>query len=474
MMSFLDPRNTALQRAVSLDSMAQIAFPKDFVWGCAASAYQIEGAWNEDGKGPSVWDTFTHIPGKIADGENGDTATDHYHRYKEDVALMAEIGLHAYRFSTAWSRILPDGIGAVNQRGLDFYDRLVDALLAKNIEPYVCLYHYDLPLALHKKGGWAKREIASQFAEYAYIVVDRLSDRVSTFFTHNEPGVAAFLGYLLGRHAPGRKNPVAALKAFHHMMLSHGLAMDSIRSAARRPIKIGIILNLSPVYPFSNDPRDIALARHADMVLNRAALDPLLKGTSPLQESALGRIFNRPIIKPGDLEKIHRLDLLGVNYYSRTIIKHNPKWPIIPMGLGKLEGSVYSMMWEIYPKGIYNLLTRIWKDYSPSCEIMITENRIPLLDTVDADGRVHDETRIGYLKEHLMQIYLTMQSGVPVKGYFHWSLMDNFEWALGYTPRFGLVHINYDTLQRTIKESGKWFHQVIRANGFPCENGLPL
>jgi beta-glucosidase len=450
--------------------MAQIAFPKDFVWGCAASAYQIEGAWNEDGKGPSIWDTFTHIPGKIADDANGDIATDHYHRYKEDVALMAEIGLRAYRFSTAWSRILPDGIGAVNQRGLDFYDRLVDALLAKNIEPYVCLYHYDLPLALHKKGGWAKRETASQFAEYAYIVVDRLSDRVSTFFTHNEPGVAAFLGYLLGRHAPGRKNLMAALKAFHHMMLSHGLAMDSIRSAARQTVKIGIILNLSPVYPFSSDPRDAALTRYADAVLNRAALDPLLKGTSPLQESALGRVFSRPIIKPGDLEKIHRLDLLGVNYYSRTVIKHNPKLPIIPMGLGKLEGSVYSMMWEIYPKGIYNLLTRIWKDYSPACEIIITENGIPLLETVDADGRVHDEIRIGYLKEHLMQIYLTMQSGVPVKGYFHWSLMDNFEWALGYTPRFGLVHINYDTLQRTIKESGKWFHQVIRANGLPGEN----
>jgi beta-glucosidase len=456
---------------MSLDRMAQIAFPKDFVWGCATSAYQIEGAWNEDGKGPSIWDSFTRIPGKIADGANGDIAADHYHRYKEDAALMAEIGIQAYRFSTAWSRILPDGIGAINQRGLDFYDRLVDALLAKNIAPYVCLYHYDLPLALHKKGGWTKRETASHFADYAYIVVERLSDRVRTFFTHNEPGVAAIAGYLQGKHAPGRKNPVAALKAFHHMMLSHGLAIDSIRSAARQTVKIGIILNLSPVYPFSDDPRDTAIARRVDAVLNRASLDPLLKGTSPLQESALGRAFSGLFIKPGDLERIHRLDLLGVNYYSRSVVKHNPRLPIIPMGLGKLEGSEYSLMWEIYPKGINDLLARIWKDYRPACEIMITENGIPLLDTVDADGRVHDDIRIGYIKEHLAQIHLSLQSGVPVKGYFHWSFMDNFEWELGYTPRFGLVHIDYNTLQRTMKQSGRWFHQVIQVNGFLRENG---
>jgi beta-glucosidase len=451
--------------------MTHITFPKDFVWGCATSAYQIEGAWNEDGKGPSIWDSFTRIPGKITDGANGNIATDHYHRYKEDVALMAEMGLRAYRFSTAWSRILPDGIGPVNQKGLDFYDRLVDALLAKNIKPYVCLYHFDLPLALHKRGGWTKRETASHFAEYACIVVERLSDRVKTFFTHNEPWVAATSGYLLGQHAPGQKNPLAMFKAFHHMLLSHGLAMDSIRSAARQPVKIGITLNLSPVYPFSNDPRDTAVARRADAAANRAVLDPLLKGTSPLQEFALGRAFSRLFVKPGDLERIHRLDLLGVNYYSRTVSKHNPWVPFIPTQLAKLEGGEYSMMWEIYPKGINDLLTRIWKDYSPTCEIMITENGIPLSDTVAADGCVHDEIRVGYIKDHLTQIHLAVQSGVPVKGYFHWSFMDNFEWALGYVPRFGLAHIDYDTLQRTIKGSGRWFQQVIQENGFPLENG---
>lgn len=451
--------------------MTQITFPKDFVWGCAASAYQIEGAWNEDGKGPSIWDTFTRIPGKIADRADGNIAVDHYHRYNEDVALMAEIGLNAYRFSTAWSRILPDGIGAVNQKGLDFYDRLVDTLLAKNIEPYVCLYHYDLPFALHKKGGWTKRETASYFAEYAYIVVERLSDRVRTFFTHNEPWVAATSGYLLGNHAPGRKNPIAMLKAFHHMMLSHGLAMDSIRSAARQPVKIGIILNLTPIYPFSTDPRDIAAAGRADAVVNRIVLDPLLKGTSLLQESAIGRALGQPFIKHGDLEIIHRLDLLGVNYYSRSVAKHCPRLPFIGIEQARPEDSEYSMMWEVYPKGIYDVLTRIWNDYRPPCEIMITENGIPLLDTVDANGCVHDERRIRFITDHLTQVHLAVQNGVPVKGYFHWSFADNFEWALGYTPRFGLVYIDYNTLQRTVKESGHWFQQMIRANGFPLENG---
>jgi beta-glucosidase len=450
--------------------MTQITFPKDFIWGCSTSAYQIEGAWNEDGKGSCIWDAFTRRPGKIADGTNGDIAADHYHRYEEDVALMARMGLRAYRFSTAWSRILPDGVGAVNQKGLDFYDRLVDTLLANNIEPYVCLYHFDLPLALHKRGGWTQRETASHFAEYARMVVDRLSDRVRTFFTHNEPWVAATSGYLLGRHAPGQRSPVAMLKAFHHMLLSHGLAIDSIRTAARQSVKIGIILNLAPIYPVSNDRRDAAWARRVDTIVNRAGLDPLLKGTSPLQGSALGRAFTKLFIKTGDLEKINRLDLLGVNYYSRSLIKHHPWPPFLPARQGRVEGGEHSMMWEIYPKGIYDMLTRIWKEYSPACEIMITENGVPLGDTVDADGCVQDEIRIGFIKDHLTQIHLAIQSGVPVKGYFHWSFMDNFEWALGYTPRFGLVHIDYNTLRRTVKESGRWFQRVIQANGFPHGN----
>jgi beta-glucosidase len=449
--------------------MTQITFPQDFVWGCAASAYQIEGAWNEDGKGLSIWDTFTRIQGKIADGTDRNVAVDHYHRYEADVALMAEAGLPAYRFSTAWSRILPEGTGAVNQKGLDFYDRLVDAILAKNIEPYVCLYHFDLPHALHKKGGWTNRETARYFADYASIVVDRLSDRVRTFFTHNEPWVAAGLGYLLGKHAPGQKNPIATLKAFHHMILSHGFAMDSIRSAARQPVKIGIILNLTPMYPYSTDPRDTTLDRRFDTLVNRTQLDPILKGTSPIHETALGRMIGKLFIKPGDLETIHRLDLLGINYYSRSVVKHFPLLPFLGKELEKVENGEYSMMWEVYPQGIYDLLTRIWKDYRPTCEILITENGIPLADTVDAKGCVHDERRIRFIQDHLTQIHLAIQGGVPVKGYFHWSFMDNFEWALGYNPRFGLVYVDYKTLQRTVKDSGKWFQQVIQRNGFPHE-----
>jgi beta-glucosidase len=241
--------------------------------------------------------------------------------------------------------------------------------------------------------------------------------------------------------------------------------MDSIRSAARQPVKIGIILNLSPIYPFSKHPRDIALARRADTLVNRVQLDPLLKGTSPLMEPALGRSFSSLLIKPGDMEKIHRLDLLGVNYYTRSVVKHHPLFPFIGTELTNLDAGEYSMMWEIYPKGIYDLLTRIWNDYRPQCEILITENGIPLADTVGTNGLIHDERRIHYIQDHLTQIHLAMQSGVPVKGYFHWSFMDNFEWALGYRPRFGLVHIDYRTLQRTIKDSGKWFHEVIQSNG---------
>ena len=383
---------------------------------------------------------------------------------------MAEVGLRAYRFSIAWSRVLPDGAGTLNQKGLDFYDRLVDTLLTKNIEPYACLFHYDLPLALHRMGGWTKRDTASHFADYACIVAERLSDRVRYFFTHNEPWVAAVLGYMVGQHAPGIKSPIAACKALHHMLLSHGLALDAIRAAAHQPVKIGITLNLTPMYPFSDDPRDIAVARRSDAALNRAVLDPLLCGTSPLQESALGRTFSRLFIKPGDMEIIRRLDVLGVNYYSRSVVKHNPILPFIGVQPQKPEGSEYSMMWEIYPAGMSDLLTRIWNEYCPACEIMVTENGMPLLDTVAANGCLHDERRIRYIQSHLTQIHRAMQNGVPVKGYFYWSFTDNFEWALGYAPRFGLVHVDYNTLQRTIKESGRWFGQVIQANGFSSEN----
>jgi beta-glucosidase len=452
--------------------MQNITFPKDFIWGCAASAYQIEGAWNEDGKGPSIWDTFSHLPGKTANGDTGDVAIDHYHRYQEDIGIMAELGLQAYRFSIAWTRILPEGRGAVNRKGLDFYDRLVDGLLARGIEPYACLFHYDLPQALQDRGGWTRRDTAEAFAEYAHVITGHLSDRVKVWMTHNEPWVSAFVGYGMGEHAPGLRSPAAMFKALHHIFLSHGLAYEAMHAAARQPIRVGITLNLNPVHPASPSKADAGAAHRMDRMLNVLQLDPLLRGTTPLQDSALSRFLTRKLIRPGDLEKIRNLDLLGVNYYTRTVARYNPLAPVVAASDVKPQGNEYSQMWEIYPTGIYELLLRIWDDYSSMedgrklPELMVTENGVPFPDTVAEDGRVHDPRRIRYLSDHLIQVRQAMHEGVPVKGYFVWSLFDNYEWALGYGPRFGLVHVDYHTQKRTIKDSGRWYADVIRHNGF--------
>jgi len=446
-----------------------LAFPKDFVWGCAASAYQVEGAWNEDGKGPSIWDAFTHTPGKIANGENGDVAVDHYHRYTEDVALMKELGLDAYRFSVAWTRVLPTGSGAVNQAGLAFYDRLVDELLKNKVEPYVCLFHWDLPQALQDKGGWPNRDTAYAFAEYARVLTERLSDRVKVWMTHNEPWVAALAGHFAGEHAPGIKDPVAGFKALHHLFLSHGLAAEAIRASAKQPVKVGITLNLNPVHPATDAKKDCEAAKRMDTALNRVQLDPFFKGTTPMQETMFGKMVSGSLIKPGDMEKIRTLDLLGVNYYTRTVAKNDAKFPVVAASQVQPEGNEYSGMWEIYPEGIYELLTRIWKDYRPQCEMMVTENGVPVPDGLDFDGRVRDERRIRYLRNHLTQVKRAMDEGVPVKGYFHWSLMDNFEWSLGYAPRFGLVYVDYMTLKRTIKDSGRWYANLIKENGLEID-----
>ncbi len=466
--------------------MTTLRFPKNFIWGAAASAYQIEGAWNEDGKGLSVWDTFSHKPGKVAENRNGDTAVDHYHRFKEDVRLMASLGLQAYRFSVAWTRVVPDGKGRVNAKGLGFYDRLVDELLNHSIQPYVCLFHYDLPQALQDQGGWPSRETAYRFADYAGVVSDRLSDRVNIWFTHNEPWITAVFGYLTGVHAPGITNPISAFQALHHLLLSHGLAAESIRAAAKGELKVGITLNLSPMYPASRDKRDVAAAQRLDTFLNRVSLDPLLKGTTPLQQFPIVNRLTTSFIKAGDLEKINSLDLLGVNYYTRAVVKHDVRIPIVSASQVQPAESEYSSMWEIYPQGIYDLVARIWKDYykpalrahSPRSaaggagdkakrelpELIITENGVPVPDGIDFDGRVRDERRIRYLQDHLIQVHRAIQDGIPIKGYFHWSFTDNFEWSLGYGPRFGLVYIDYKTLKRTIKDSGRWFAGVIEKN----------
>ncbi len=354
----------------------------------------------------------------------------------------------------------------------------MDELLSHHIEPYACLFHYDLPQALQDKGGWLKRDTAYAFANYAHIVTKRLSDRVKNWMTHNEPWVTAMVGYGFGAHAPGKRSSSGMFKAMHHVFLSHGLAAESIRAAARQPVKVGITLNLNPVYPASDSNKDAEAARRMDAMLNRIQLDPLLKGTTPLQEFRFGQKIAREVIRPGDMEKIRNLDLLGVNYYSRTVAKHAAWVPFLSARPVQPKDSEYSEMWEIYPEGIHELLVRIWKDYfvaSPQPhsqrerglpELMITENGIPVPDELTSDGHVHDPRRIRYLRDHLVQVHRAMDDGVPVKGYFHWSFCDNFEWNLGYAKRFGLVYVDYATQKRTVKDSGHWFAQAIRENGF--------
>jgi len=441
-----------------------ISFPPDFIWGVATSAYQIEGAVNDDGRGVSIWDTFSHTEGKTYKGQHGDVAADHYHRWQEDVALMANLGLKAYRFSLAWPRIQPEGKGAVNPAGLDFYDRLVDTLLAHGIQPFPTLFHWDLPQPLEDAGGWPSRDTALHFAEYARIIAERLGDRVNTWITHNEPWVMAIAGYLAGQLAPGIQDPVAAVRATHHLLLSHGLAVNILRESIHHTAKIGITLNLSPVHTATDSEADRAAAQRYDNMLNRLFLDPLMRGQYPPDQlDFLCQAL--PDRWQDDLPVIAApLDFLGVNYYTRAVVRHDPDFPIIQANAVQPEGSEYSQMWEIYPPGIYELLMRVWNDYHPK-EIFVTENGICVPDGVDFDGKVRDERRIRYLRDHIAQASRAMADGVPLRGYLVWSLLDNFEWQLGYQMRFGLVHVDFDTLKRTVKDSGHWYANVIKVNG---------
>ncbi len=447
---------------------AMLQFPKGFVWGTATASYQIEGAWNEDGKGPSIWDTFCRQPGKILDGTTGEVACDHYHRWQEDVGLMAELGVNAYRFSIAWPRVLPEGKGRVNDAGLDFYDRLIDGLLEKGIAPYVTLYHWDLPQALHDAGGWAEREIVHHFADYARIVSERLGDRVRHWITHNEPSVVSLLGYFTGEYAPGEINPMATFQVAHHLFVSHGLATQAIRAAAPKPPEVGIVLHLRPVHPASDTDEDRAAARRFDGVLNRMFLDPVFHGSYPEDTAELMQLI-MPKVEPGDMELTSTpIDFLGVNYYTRFVIKHDPDVMLIQASEAPPPESEYSQLWEIYDPGLYEMLIRLRKEYNPA-RIVITENGIPVPDGLDLDGRIRDYRRIDYLRNNLAQMHRAIAEGVPVAGYLHWSLLDNFEWSHGYSMRFGLICVDYATQRRVIKDSGRWFSQVIRDNGLDPE-----
>ncbi|WP_214320340.1 GH1 family beta-glucosidase [Nonomuraea sediminis] len=438
--------------------------PTLFLWGAATSSYQIEGAFADDGRGPSIWDTFSRTPGKVKHGDTGDVACDHYHRYLDDVQLMAGLGLKAYRFSIAWPRIMPEP-GVVNQKGLDFYDRLVDALLERDILPWPTLYHWDLPQYLEDAGGWPVRDTAYRFAEYAGIVHEALKDRVSHWTTLNEPWCSALLGYANGEHAPGRKEPSAAVAAVHHLLLGHGLAIPTLSG------NIGITLNMSHVTPATEAPEDVDAARRIDGIQNRLFLDPVLRGSYPADIVAdLADLSDFSHVLDGDLEIISRpVDFLGVNYYSPALVaagepaaQGSTPW-IGAESARWMEGGRKrtTMGWEIDERGLYDLLVRLRKDY-PAVDLYVTENGAAFADVVSADGAVHDPDRIDYLQRHLNACADAIRDGVPLKGYFAWSLLDNFEWAHGYDQRFGIVHVDFDTHRRTPKDSALWYAARIR------------
>ena len=434
-----------------------LSFPPDFRWGASTASYQIEGAVAEDGRGPCVWDTFT-AQGRIMDGSSAAVACDHYHRYPEDIALMKAAGFDSYRFSIAWPRILPTGTGAVETRGLDFYDRLVDALLEAGITPMACLYHWDLPQPLEDAGGWQGREIVGPFADYARIVTARLADRVKTWMMLNEPNVVAIFGYGVGEHAPGHKlGEQGILRALHHQNLAQGAALRAI-AAEHSGLTLGTVLNLQPVVSDSDRPEDVAAAARWDAVWNRVALDGVMRGQIP----ALLADKMAEFVQPGDEEAIrYPIDLLGINYYSRSTMKHEEGRPF-DVGWGEAQCRRWTgMAWPVQPEGLYDLLTEFRTDYGNPA-VFIAENGCAYDDVVTPHGQIHPAERVLYYREHLESVAQALADGCNVKGYLCWSLLDNFEWAYGLSKRFGIVRVDYDTLKRTPKDSYRFLAEVVR------------
>ena len=466
-----------------------ITFPDDFRWGAATAAFQIEGASSEDGRLDSIWDAFARRPGAIWNGDDGSVACDHYHRYRDDVALMKDLGLGTYRFSTSWARVCPDG-RTPNPAGLDFYSRLVDELLGAGITPWLTLYHWDLPQALEEEGGWPSRDTAHRFADYAMVVHDRLGDRVQHWTTLNEPWVSAFLGYAAGVHAPGRTEPVAALRAAHHLLLGHGLAIRALRE--RDPeLQLGITLNFTPTAPLDPvSPADVEAARRVDLTANRIFVEPIMTGSYPAEMVAdLGDLWPADLVHDGDLELISAdIDVLGVNYYtSEAMTGPDPAVAAVAAEQARAfdapsphVGSehvrtvrrglpVSDMGWEITPDAFRDLLVRLHRDYTGprGTGLLITENGMARADEVGADGQVHDPERVDYLRAHVRAAAEAMEQGVDLRGYLVWSLLDNFEWAFGYAKRFGVVHVDYDTQVRTPKDSALWWSQLCRTGRVP-------
>ncbi|OJV83596.1 MAG: beta-glucosidase [Cellulomonas sp. 73-92] len=457
-------------------------FPSDFVFGSATASYQIEGAVHEGGRGPSIWDTFSHTPGKVLNDDTGDIAADHYHRVAQDVALMQELGLEAYRFSVAWPRIQPTGAGEPNAEGLAFYSDLVDRLVAAGIKPVVTLYHWDLPQALEDEGGWSNRETAYRFAEYARIVARALGDRVHTWSTLNEPWCSAFLGYASGVHAPGVTDDERALKAVHHLNLAHGLAARALRDELGQDTQISVTLNLHPLTPATQSPEDLEALRRVNTIGNEVFLQPLLEGRYPAEVFAdTAHVTDWSFVQEGDLDLIQvPIDLLGLNYYDDSVVRHGTP-PVgdgtpgpdghksserIPwVGADEVEwvqrpGPRTAMGWGIHPEGLTRMLLEIAQRY-PGQPLAVTENGAAFYDEV-TDGRVHDQDRVDYLHDHIDAVGAALAAGADVRGYYVWSLMDNFEWAYGYDRRFGVVHVDYPTGTRTVKDSARWYADVIR------------
>ncbi len=431
------------------------AFPPDFVWGVATSAFQIEGAASEGGKGPSIWDSFCRVPGAIADNSHGDIACDHYHRLNEDLDLIAGLGVDAYRFSISWPRVRPTGDGAWNEAGLAFYERLVDGLISRGIQPHLTLNHWDLPDALQAQGGWHHRDTVGLFVEYAVGIAARLGDRVAAITTHNEPWVMSVLGHETGIFAPGVKNRSIAMQVSHHLLLSHGLALQAMRAQGCKA-KLGIVLNLAPMHPATPSAEDLAKTHLEDGRLLRWYMDPLFKGSYPQDVMAyLGA--DAPQISPGDMQAIATpMDYLGLNYYSRSVVSAKGPWDASQSGL-----ELTDMGWEIYPEGLTELLLRLHRDY-PVPPLYVTENGGAFKDSL-VGGQVHDTQRTDYLVRHIDAVAQAMRQGVNMAGYMVWSLLDNFEWASGYEKRFGIVHVDFKTQKRTPKDSALWYRSFLES-----------
>ena len=449
----------------------KFVFPENFIWGAATASYQIEGGWDKHGKGESIWDRFSHTPGRVNNDDTGDVANDHYRLWKKDIRLMKQIGLQAYRFSIAWPRILPTGRGKVNQKGLDFYDKLVDGLLKAEIKPFVTLYHWDLPQALQDEGGWEARSTAEAFVEYTEAVSKTLGDRVKNWITHNEPAVVAWVGNDSGEHAPGNKDLSKGIAVSHHLLLSHGWAVPVIRRNSQDS-EVGITLNVGWRVPASNSTFDLEAVRAADGKWTRWFSDPLYGRGYPGDVVAdferQDALPNMNFVQNGDMKAIAvPMDFLGVNYYNREVVRSNAAGndTQIVFFKPKTPENWTEMGWEIHPEGLTGVLSRLYFDYKP-LKMYVTENGASYSTPPDENKRVKDELRIDYYRTHIAAVHRAIEAGVPMAGYFAWSLMDNFEWARGYAQRFGLVWVDFNTQERIIKDSGKWYKGVIKKNGF--------